>query len=291
MSPHIHKLKCWQIGGTNMLEILFGSPKEARTMYSIFRSISETFLSELQLVNNQCIKINPKSWDISLEQFVIPGLIQFIIVHKEHHLIMNMLKELYYFSEEEEQQQILHIAQSILEGERDEIPKVQQLTPREHFVREALEEFLRPDLYFAYSSFQKFRLQKYLHNLREYVEIAIEEYKMEQEYQNFIQSLREYLCENKSKIPTIHIVYDQEYVVYNENKCMIPESDLKKLIDKDFVYQHPMYIDSKLLAPLVSMAPLKISLYANDSLDGMIQTIQNIFEERVTIHRLEDFYG
>lgn len=273
-----------------MLEILFGSPKEARTMYSIFRSISETFLSELQLVNNQCIKITPKSWDITLEHFVIPGLIQFIIGYKEQHLIINMLKELYYFSEEEEQQQILHITQAIIEGEREEIPNVHKLTPREHVVRDALEEFLRPDLYFTYSSFQKFRLHKYFHSLREYVEIAIEEYKMEQEYQNFIHSLREYLCGNESKIPVIHIVFDQEYAIYNENKCMIPEADLKKLIDKEFVTQHPMYIDTKLLAPLVSMVPLKISLYANDFLDGMIQTIQNIFEERVTIHRLEEFY-
>ena len=289
ISPHIYRLKCWQIGGTNMLEILFGSPKEARTMYSIFRSISDTFLSELQLVNHQCIKITPKSWDISLEQLIIPGLIQFIIGHKEHHLIVNMLKELYYFSDDEEQQQILHIMHSILEGERKEIPKVQKLTPREHLVREALEEFLRPDLYFSFSSFQKFRLQKYFHSLREYVEIAIEEYKMEQEYQNFIQSLREYLCQNECKMTVVHLVYDQEYIIYNENKCLIPEDDLKKLIDKDFVYKHPMYIDTKLLAPLVSMVPLKISLYTNDSLDGMIQTIQNIFEERVTIYRLEEF--
>ncbi|MBU7593808.1 putative sporulation protein YtxC [Metabacillus halosaccharovorans] len=274
-----------------MLEILFGSPKEARTMYSIFRSISETALSELQLVNNQCIKITPKSWDITLEQFVIPGLTQFIICHKEQHLIMNMLKELYYFSDEEEQQQILHITQSIIEGEREEIPNVQKLAPREHFVKEALEEFLRPDLYFTYSSFQKFRLQKYLSSLRDYVEIAIEEYKMEQEYQNFIQSLREYLCENESKIPRVHLVYDKEYVIYNENKCLISDEDLKTLIDKEFVYKHPMYIDTKLLAPLVSMVPVKIYLYANDYLDGMIQTILNIFEERVTIHRLEDFYN
>ncbi len=272
-----------------MLEILFGSPKEARTMYSIFRSISKTYASELQLVNNQCIKITPKSWDITLEQFVIPGLIKFIIGYKEQDLIINMLEDLYYFSEEEEQQQILHITQAIIDGEREEIPNLQKLTPREHFVREALEEFLRPDLYFTYTSFQKFRLHNYLHSLREYVEIAIEEYKMEQEYQNFIQSLREYLYENESKIPAIHIVFDQDYVIYNENKCMIPETDLKELIDQEFVYKHPMYIDKRLLAPLVSMVPSKISLYANDFLDGMIQTIQNIFEERVTLHRLEEF--
>lgn len=272
-----------------MLEILFGSPKEARAIYSIFRSIHDKNHSELQLVNNQSIKFIPKSWDLSLEQLVIPGLIQFVINHKEHLIILKMIKENYYFLDEEEQQQILHIAQSIMEGQREEIPRIQHMSSREEIIREALEEFLHPELSFSFSSFQKFRLYRYIDSLREYVEIAIEEYKMEQEYQSFVQSLRDYLAKQESEFSKVHIVYDEEYLVYNENKCLIPEEKLKEYVDQEFVYKHPMYIDGQLLAPLVSMAPEWLSLYTNDALDGMVQTIQNVFEERVTIHSLDEF--
>jgi putative sporulation protein YtxC len=272
-----------------MLEILFGSPKEAKTIYSIFHSICKGFESELQLLNQQCIKISPKTWDISLEQLVIPGLVQFIIDHKEHQIMLTIIEENYYFLEAEEQQQIIHIAQSIIEGERTEIPRVQKFSPRDDILKEALEQFLRPDLYFSFTSFQKFRLHEYTARLRVYVEVAIEEYKLEQEYQNFIQSLRDYLTDRDSVIEIISIVHDNGYFVYNANKEELTNTELKTYIDQTFVYQHPMYIDSHLLAPIVSMAPDWISLYTNDPFDGMVQTIQNIFQERVSIHSLNDF--
>jgi putative sporulation protein YtxC len=125
--------------------------------------------------------------------------------------------------------------------------------------------------------------------LREYVEVAIEEYKLEQEYQSFIQSLRDYITEKESKMERISIVHDNGYFVYNADKQELTEQELITYVDQTFVYQHPMYIDSHLLAPIVSIAPVLLSLYTNDPFDGMIQTIQNIFQERVSIHNLSEF--
>ncbi|KKI91757.1 hypothetical protein WQ54_13045 [Bacillus sp. SA1-12] len=272
-----------------MLEILFGSPKEANVIFSIFRTLCKDFDTDLQMINQQCIKITPKKWDISLENLVIPGLVQFILDHKEQQMMLMILKEHYFFLEEEEQQQIIHIAQSIIEGERKDIPGVQSFFPRYVILRDALQEFLRPDLYFTFSSFQKFRLHEYTARLREYVETAIEEYKLEQEYQNFIQSLRDYLINRDSKLELLSIVQDTEYAVYNSEDLKVTEDELEAYIDQTFVSQHPMYIDTKLLAPIVSIAPKRISFYTNNPFDGMVQTIQNIFQERVTVHRLSDF--
>ena len=274
-----------------MLEIFFGSPKEAKTIYSIFLSMCKGLDSELQLLNQRSIKINPKTWDISLEQIIIPGLVQFIIEYKERQILVAIIKEKYYFLVEEEQQQIIHIAQSIIEGERKNLPRAQKLAPRDDILRTAFEQFLRPDLHFSFTSFQKFRLHEYREKLREYVEVAIEEYKLEQEYQSFIQSLRDYLAMKKCVVEWILIVHEHNkgYYIFKRNKQKIPEHELKKYIDNDFVDQHPMEIDSDLLAPIVSMAPNRISLYTNDPFDGMVQTIQNIFQERVDIHSYHEF--
>ncbi|WP_299089535.1 putative sporulation protein YtxC [uncultured Metabacillus sp.] len=272
-----------------MLEILFGSPKEANIIFSIFRTLCKDFETDLQMINQQCIKITPKTWENSLENLVIPGLVQFIIDHKEHQMMLTILKEHYFFLEEEEQQQIIHIAQSIIEGERKDIPGVQSFFSRDVILRDSLQEFLRPDLFFSFSSFQKFRLHEYTARLREYVEAAIEEYKLEQEYQNFIQSLRDFLVHCDSKLEFLSIVQDKEFLVYNAENLKVTEDELQAYIDQAFVSQHPMYIDSKLLAPIVSIAPKWIYLYTNDPFDGMVQTIQNVFQERVTIHSLSDF--
>ncbi len=50
-----------------------------------------------------------------------------------------------------------------------------------------------------------------------------------------------------------------------------------------------MYIDSQLIAPLVSIAPQKIDLFTNDTGHSMVQTIQNIFQERVEVFPSHSF--
>lgn len=272
-----------------MLEILLGSPKEAKLIYSIFRTMCRGNETELQIVNQQSIKISPEIWDVTIEKLVIPGLIQFIINHKEHQIMGRIIKDFYFFLEEEEQQQIIHIAQSIIEGERTDIPRVDPFFPRDVILRDALEGFLKPDLYFSFTSFQQFRLHKYIARIQEYVEVAIEEYKLEQEYQSFIQSLRDYLITRNAVIDKLSIVHDHKNFFVYKAKQVMPENELVTYIDKTFVHQHPMYIDSKLLGPIVSIAPKQIFLYTNDPFDGMVQTIQNIFQERVSLQKRNEF--
>ncbi|MFC0270254.1 putative sporulation protein YtxC [Metabacillus herbersteinensis] len=267
-----------------MLEILFESPREAETMVSIFRSKSKGNDSEIRLLYSNGVQICQKKWSNVIEQAVIPSLVHYILEYKEHQIMLSIIRENYYFIEHEEQQQILHIAQSIIEGERKEIPRVNQFQPREEFILEALRQFLTPPLSFTFQSFLQFRLQHYVKRLREYVEVAIEEYKLEQEYQTFIQSLRDYITDRESKIDTLTIHHQERFILYDEQLNEISELDIKNYIDRTFIYKHPMYIDSNLLAPIVSIAPKMIHLYSNDPDHGMIQTIQNIFQERVKIY-------
>ena len=50
--------------------------------------------------------------------------------------------------------------------------------------------------------------------LRSYVEAAIDEYKMEQEYQTFIQSLRDYVMSKEPMLDHVHIVHDGYFVLW-----------------------------------------------------------------------------
>ncbi|XQY90947.1 putative sporulation protein YtxC [Metabacillus sp. HB246100] len=275
-----------------MLEILFTSPKEARTIYSIFRKNRIENKSELQLLNDEVITINPTLWDVAVEKMIIPGFVQFICEHKEHEMMITLIKQDYYFKDEDEQHQILQIAYSIMEGERTDIPGIKEGPSRELLLRKILSQFLKPNLSFSYAAFQRFRLHPYIERLRDYVEVAIEEYKLEQEYQVFIHNIREYLVKRETKVHQLFLVHkEKEYILLNDQYRVLSEQELIQSIDQQFIYQHPMYIDSKLLAPLVSMAPNVINVYTDNQYDGMLHTIQNIFQERVTIHNLHEFKG
>lgn len=223
---------------------------------------------------------------ISIDEFIKPIVAQFILECKENECLIAIIKGNYYFLDQEEQQQILHLAHSVIEGEIV-IPSLQDKPPREHCIHQELAEIPMSSGSFSIRSFMTFRLAQYHERLREYVESAIEEYKMEQEYQSFIQSLRDYVNKNEPKLEKVHIVHDHYFTIW-ELRYM-SEKDKKSYIDRQFIKEHPMYIDSQLLAPLVSIAPLQIELYTKDIEHAMVQTIQNIFQERVRLYSLKAF--
>lgn len=265
------------------MKISFQSEHEARFMLGFLNEQQKKNDFHASLLNETMIHCQSKHWDSFINDVLIPGFIHFFMNIKESHIILSIIEKQFYFVDQDEQQQILHIAQSIMEGERSEIPEVKHFPPREQLLISALKNFLHPDQSFTVESFIQFRLSDYMTRLTEYVGISIEEYKMEQEYQNFIESLRDYVISNEPKLSVLHLLHDDGFQIFNEQFIEMKKPELKRWLDREFIFQHPMYIDSQLLAPLVSIAPLKVYIYSDDQEEGMILTIQNIFQERVRL--------
>jgi putative sporulation protein YtxC len=288
-SPIYIEPGCGRLRGDKLLiEIYFQEKLDAKNVYKHLcmhqkkrdiRSIDITYDGG-NLVSLIPLKNNDFS---AVPDVLIPVLIKFIIKLKEDQWMLSLISNLFYFKDFEEQQQILHIAQSIIDGERSDIPNISPMTPRETFIEEALKEFLQQSVSFSFESFVKFRLRKYHDRLLQYVELAIEEYKLEQEYQNFIQNLRDFVRDREPKLTNIHLLHDQQFIFMDDQMCEMTREEIVKLIDRKLIQSHPMYIDSTVLAPLVSIAPSAIYIYTNNADEGMIQTIQNIFQERVRI--------
>jgi putative sporulation protein YtxC len=222
---------------------------------------------------------------------IIPAITRFILRFVEDRLLLSIISGTFYFQDKEEQQQILQLAHSFLDGERYDYRKGKQpFVSRETLIREALEQFLKDGLSFSFSSFITFRLKSYMERLQHYVELAIDEYKLEQEYQNFVQTLRDCVAARPPKLSQIHLVHQPpSFLFYDEKLREITAGELKQWIDRNLIVSQPMYIDSSVLAPLVSIAPDTIYLYTDHIDDGMVQTIQNVFQERIRLYSRNDF--
>ena len=228
-----------------------------------------------------------------IEELIIPVLKEFIITFVEGEWIKEMISSLFYFTDEEEQQQIMSITRSILEGEKTDLPSVnpyETYSLREKMIDEALRNFITKGVSFSFESFLQFRLKDYRQHLLTYVEAAIDEYKLEQEYQTFIENLRRYVFEKESLISTLHLLHEKSFTFFDETLNRIHDKKLEELIDTSLLNVEEIDLESLVIAPLISIAPRSIHLYT-DCLDhGMIQTIQNIFFERVNLHTVEEFY-
>ncbi|MDF0727487.1 putative sporulation protein YtxC [Cytobacillus sp. S13-E01] len=276
-----------------MIEIYFQESLDAAKVYELFclqQQIQNINYIELKFDQENIISIIMKKHNKAvIKTLVIPVLTGFIIQTKEDHWMLSMLEDIFYFSDHEEKHQILEIAHSIVEGEREEIPTTTDLAPREKLIMKALQEFLVVPISFSFESFLKFRLRKYTERLLHYVEVSIDEYKLEQEYQNFIQTLRDFTSERMAKMEHVNILHGDQLTIYNEHFTELRKNELMKFVDRKLFQNHPMHIDSSIIAPLVSIAPEVIHLYTNQVDHGIVQTIRNIFQERVQIFSKKEF--
>ncbi|WP_207767802.1 putative sporulation protein YtxC [Heyndrickxia camelliae] len=226
---------------------------------------------------------------ISLEN-IQNGLIQFIIQKKRNDWVKEILREYFFYKEEEEQNNILEIVIEMFNGDRPELTSIIGGIDEEEMIRRAVFTLLEQYDTVSIDSLAKFRLKEYYEQIIVYVELAIDEYKMEQEYQVFIQMLRDYLQNRDAKLEVVRIYFDQHSIFYDEQFQEITKNEISNLLDRRLLTNHPIYIDSVTIAPLLSIAPKKIYLYADSFDNGLIRTLQNIFEERILLENKDQFW-
>jgi putative sporulation protein YtxC len=266
-----------------LAEIIFRSKMDAKRFYDHLL---------------KCLHINPGNQDILLLEdryivkilenkinleYVKTAFYEFIVKIKTDDWFRTILQEHYFYEDLEEQQHILEIIYSVLEGQREDLAVLIRENEEAPNIKDAVEEIFQDHVSFSFDSFVKFRLRPYLKMLESYVEISIDEYKMEQEYQMFIQTLRDFLAVREPKMDSLHLLFDEEITFYDEGFAEIKRGELMKMIDRKLLFNHPVYVDSASIAPLLSIAPKNILLYTKNPEEPLVRTIKNIFEERVVI--------
>ncbi len=269
-----------------MVEIIFQNRMDAKRFYNHLQKCLNPHSDDENILlfeDRHIVKIlNVPFTDDTLEA-VKNAFYEFIINVKRDDWLRDILKNQYYFQDVEEQQQILDILYSVLDGQREDLSVFLKETNTEPMIREAIAHVICDNVSLSFDSFLKFRLRSYLQLLENYVEVSIDEYKMEQEYQMFVHMLRDFLVDREPKMNLLHLLLDDDITFYDAQLVEIKRGDLAKMIDRKLLVNHPVYVDSASIAPLLSLAPTKIYLYTKNADAPLVRTIKNIFEERVII--------
>lgn len=266
-----------------MAEIIFQSRMDAKRFYAHLLKCLQYNPSKqdiLLLEDKHIVKIDLPAGSFEM---VKKAFYEFIIKIKRNDWFRAILQEHYFYEDPDEQQQIIDIIDSVLAGQREDLAVFLKENSEEPKIKEAVDEIFQGNISFSFDSFLKFRLRPYLQLLERYVEISIDEYKMEQEYQMFVQTLRDFLANREPKMETLYLLFDEEITFFNEHLEEIKRGELTRMIDRKLLFNHPVYVDSVSIAPLLSIAPRSICLYTKNPDEPLIRTIKNIFEERVTI--------
>ncbi|WP_264738728.1 putative sporulation protein YtxC [Cytobacillus firmus] len=277
-----------------MIEIIFQSSTDARNFYEHLYEQLQSFCqcdnNILHFEGQHIVRISADNSGAVLNT-VKEVFFQFIVNQKQDDWFKRILMEHYYYEDEGEQQQILEIIHSILEGSREDLAAFVSGLDVKESLKSAIDQLFQNNISFSFDSFVKFRMRPLMNEMTKYVEVSIDEYKMEQEYQMFIHTLRDFLSGKQPKINTIHVLMDEGVYFYDEQMCEIKRGELLRMIDRKLLSNHPVYVDSVTIAPLLSIAPSAIYLYSDDFEQPLVRTIRNIFEERLELSSIEAFYN
>ncbi|MDQ0157255.1 putative sporulation protein YtxC [Robertmurraya andreesenii] len=276
-----------------MAEIIFQNREDASQFHKYIQnhlqSISANNKLILLLEDEHRARVKIEQGVKEIMEACKKAFLQFIIKIKLNDWFRMILSEQYYYEDEDEQQQILDIIQSILEGNREDLESLIHHMNVNEQMEKAISQLFDEQRSFSFDSFVRFRMRPFMQQLEKYVEISIDEYKLEQEYQMFIQTLRQFLSGREPKIHQLHLLMEEGVAFFDGEFQEIPRAELVRMIDRRLISNHPVYIDSVTIAPLLSIAPSSIYLYTDDREQPLARTIQNIFEERVKFLSLKDF--
>lgn len=144
-------------------------------------------------------------------------------------------------------------------------------------------EYLEQHNHIALEGFVRFRLKAYVDELKEVVEYAIDESIMEKQYQEFISLLQYFVYIQESKIPMAHLMHQggQEFLVLDAEMKPIEMEQADGLVVE--MMDKEMNVEDMIISTLITMSPQRVFIHTREPEAQVIQTIQQIFEDRTQV--------
>jgi putative sporulation protein YtxC len=279
------------MGGTFLIAIVFSHPSDG---VSVLKNMIRAAVKHK--INPSFAKLSETSSKIlelhihERKDIILDVLTEFTRSKVEDICLKEMIEHLFFYTDSSEQKEIFSITKSMIHGEIAGIPEMKNLPDLNEMIKQQWHSLFQAKLPFLeFESFLKFRLKDYLAILLKIVECAIDEYKLELEYQMFVEQLRSCVTKQKtfSKIK-VFIIFDKEKIlIFDENYNSLTPSDLKRLHEKAVKLSNVTSLDDRLLGPLIGLAPASVHIYSYDTEHPLLQTIKNIFQENITISPIE----
>ncbi|PSR32641.1 MAG: hypothetical protein C7B46_13565 [Sulfobacillus benefaciens] len=189
--------------------------------------------------------------------------------------IRTILLRRYRYFAAEEVQSIVHAAMQLLFA--DAVHNQDRI----HLMKNILARFLAANDMVVLEGVRRFLVPEIAHEFEEGVDRAIDQWLMEKEYREFVRLLRHFVSLNEPKMNIIH--------VYWQRHQFLLEDTLGQPVGKDILAELasglPDEEDSPedlLVSALITIAPRQIVLHLNKPADRLLQTIDGVFEDRVT---------
>lgn len=212
---------------------------------------------------------------------LIRGLALYIVEVKENSIATQLAARTYSFSSKEEERAVKDYFHKLLSG--SEAGDLAARQRRMDEIRHILDRYLQDHDYLDLDGFIDFRLQNYKDKLREMVDVAMEEYLLDQQYEEFIHLLQYFVHFQEPLTPFVNLMHirDHEFSFLNEDFTKInipsPGGVVAKMVGQE------LEMEDRVVSTLISLSPDRILVHTVQPDAQIIVTIQRIFGDRVQL--------
>lgn len=200
-----------------------------------------------------------------------------IIEFYQEKLLKRILEYNYFYFTSSEKKKILSLAKDFIADD--------DLSSEDNYfsIYYPFLDYITENKSIVLDGFVNFRLQTYMKNLDYIIDISVNKFLIEKEYNEFIDILKMYVTYTPFNSPLVHLVYcNGESILLDIDKKVIPTDDA--IFQAKYLSDITFSSNDYALNTLLNLTPKKIIIHlVNYKEDEFINTIKLIFEDRYEI--------
>jgi putative sporulation protein YtxC len=213
-----------------------------------------------------------------LRSHLVSVLADFIINIQAEPYLQDILSRNYFYFPRHERQEIIRYAEKI--RQKETCGDNQQKVNNDVYIQ--LEQFLSQYDYLNIHGLIVFRLGFWLNHLKNCLDLAVDEFLMEKEYQEFIRLLKYFVQLQEPKIYQVHVTFDE-----SGNLLLLDQNHNEIECSEHGVQWESLSGDKEdmLVSTLITVAPQRIVLHRQVYVQypKAADTLKHVFEKRVLL--------
>ena len=250
---------------------------------SLFQNLSTLNLDSalisqhhFKVYNNVIIHYTGTDYELFYDR-VASILTDTIIEFYQEKLLKRILEYNYFYFTSSEKKKILSLAKDFIADD--------DLSSEDNYfsIYYPFLDYITENKSIVLDGFVNFRLQTYMKNLDYIIDISVNKFLIEKEYNEFIDILKMYVAYTPFNSPLVHLVYcNGESTLLDIDKKVIPTDDA--IFQAKYLSDITFSSNDYALNTLLNLTPKKIIIHlVNYTGDEFINTIKLIFEDRYEI--------
>ena len=201
-----------------------------------------------------------------------------IIIYYEKHIIKHLISTNYFYFSTSEQNDIFNIVNNYLFND-----DLDDINFRQNSIKISCFDYFSNNKSVILDGFVSFRINDYIKILDYVVDLSVNKFIIDREYNEFVDLLRCYINSKPSETSIVHLIYNnKESTLLDEFKNVINLDNC--ILNNKYLSDISFSSNDYTLNSLLTLLPEKIHIHIIDNCeDEFINTLKLIFKERICI--------